>query len=325
MTTKQQTCVENRDTTVKRLQATKQAESSRAKRKGADPANWGTLNIPDQKMDIDIQQAMLNANEILKASKEYELDNDADEESGTSSAEDDSNKENTPPHARKDRMKENSHRSKSIDAENEQVPAKEVKKASKKGIKNDRLPSVPASEDMEGLIDHVTGRKSKLKSSKKSSKGRDDDKAMHPVNHITKDSALGRVFEHIDKESDSEPSDSDNSLSSNSSVSSSESSLSDLSDNSSLTSDSSSSSQHKSKRGKHHHKSSKRKAACHKQRRLLLKLISPEKYDGVADLQAFHKFMNEGTLYVKQGGLTKDEQVDCLSHYLGGRAYHYYT
>jgi len=56
-----------------------------------------------------------------------------------------------------------------------------------------------------------------------------------------------------------------------------------------------------------------------------LKPIPPEKYNGVADLQAFHKFMNEGTLYVKQGGLTKDERVDRLSHYLGGRAYHYYT
>ena len=56
-----------------------------------------------------------------------------------------------------------------------------------------------------------------------------------------------------------------------------------------------------------------------------MKPIPPEKYNGVADLQAFHKFMNEGTLYVKQGGLTKDERVDRLSHYLGGRAYHYYT
>jgi len=160
---------------------------------------------------------MLDANEILKASKEYELDNDVDEKSGTSSAEDDSNKENTPPHARKDRMKENSCRSESVDAENEQVPAKEVKKASKKGRKNVHLPSVPASENMEGLIDHVTSHKSK------SSKGQDDDKAMHPVNHITKDSALGRAFERIDEESDSEPSDSDNSSSSDSSVSSSES------------------------------------------------------------------------------------------------------
>jgi len=69
----------------------------------------------------------------------------------------------------------------------------------------------------------------------------------------------------------------------------------------------------------------KRKAARRKQRRLLLKPIPPEKYNRVADLQAFHKFMNEGTLYVKQGGLTKDERVDRLSHYLVGRAYHYYT
>jgi len=252
MTTEQQTHVENRDTAVKRLQATKQAKSSCAKGKDADPANWGTLNIPDQEMDIDVQQAMLDANEILKASKEYESDNDADEESGTSSAKNDSNKENTPPHACKDRMKENSRCSKSIDAENKQVPAKEVKKASKKGRKNDRLPSVPASEDMEGLIDCVTSHKSKSKSSKKLSKGRDDDKAMHPVNHITKDSTLGRAFECIDQESDSEPSDSDNSSSSDSSVLSSESSPSDSSDDSLLTSDSSSSSQHKCKRGKCH-------------------------------------------------------------------------
>ena len=55
MTTEQQTPVKNRDTTVKRLQATKQAESSRTKGKGADPANWGTLNIPDQEMDVDVQ------------------------------------------------------------------------------------------------------------------------------------------------------------------------------------------------------------------------------------------------------------------------------
>ena len=261
MTTKQQTHVENRDTTVKRLQATKQAKTSCAKEKGADPANWVTLNVPDQEMDVDVQQAMLDANEILKASKKYESDNDADEESGTSSAKDDSNKENTPPHAHKNHMKKTSHCSKSVDAENEQVPAKEVKNSSKKSRKDDHLPLVPASKDMEGLINRVTSHKSKLKSLKKSSKGRDDDKAMHPVNHITKDSALKRAFECIDEESDSEPSDSNNSLSSDSSVSSSESSPSDSLDDSLSTSDLLSSSQHKFKRGKCHCKSSKRKAS----------------------------------------------------------------
>ena len=258
MTTEQQTRVESRDTVVQRLQAQK-AESSRAKRKGADPGNWGTVNIPIHEMDVDIQQAMLNeSNSNVNASKGYESDNDADEESGTSSDENDSNKENEPPRILQNRLEGKSRRGETAGAENERKAAEGVRKTSK-SKKLGRLPSVPASEDMESLIDRVTSHKSK------SSKGHGDDQAMRPVNHITKDSALGRAFERIDEESDSEPSDSDSSSSpSDSSSSSSESS--------------SSSSDSSSKRRKHRRKSSKRKSARRKQKRSILKPIPPEKY-----------------------------------------------
>ena len=64
-------------------------------------------------------------------------------------------------------MEGKSRRSETVNAKNKREPANGVNKASKKSKKYGRLPSVPASGDTEGLIDRVTGRKSKSKSSEK--------------------------------------------------------------------------------------------------------------------------------------------------------------
>ena len=215
------------------------------------------MNIPTHEMDVDIQQAMLNeSNNNVNASKGYESYNDADEKSRTSSDENDSRKENKPPCILQNHLKGKLCCGKTTGIKNKQKAAKGVRKTFKKSKKHGCLPSVLASKDMESLIDHVTSHKSK--SLKKSSKGHSDDKVMHPVNHITKDSALGRAFEHINKESDSESSDSDSlSLSSDFSSLSPESSSSNSPSLSELDSS--------SKWQKCCHKSSKRKSAHRKQ------------------------------------------------------------
>ncbi|KAJ8580213.1 hypothetical protein M405DRAFT_684737, partial [Rhizopogon salebrosus TDB-379] len=55
-----------------------------------------------------------------------------------------------------------------------------------------------------------------------------------------------------------------------------------------------------------------------------LKPIAPMVYDGSVDSRAFHRFITEGTAYVKDGHVERKKQVFVLSHYLTGRAHEYY-
>ena len=78
------------------------------------------MNIPTHEMDVDIQQAMLNeSNNNVNASEGYESYNDTDEESGNSSDENDSRKENEPPCILQNCLEGKSHCGETTGAENE--------------------------------------------------------------------------------------------------------------------------------------------------------------------------------------------------------------
>ena len=67
-------------------------------------------------------------------------------------------------------------------------------------------------------------------------------------------------------------------------------------------------------------KSSKRK----KHQKMKLKPIPPNEYDGAVDPQMFHRFITEGTAYVRDGQVPVKKRVFFLSHYLTGRAHEFY-
>ncbi|KAJ7206189.1 hypothetical protein B0H12DRAFT_1243344 [Mycena haematopus] len=54
-------------------------------------------------------------------------------------------------------------------------------------------------------------------------------------------------------------------------------------------------------------------------KRMLLKPIPPTKYSGEPDANAFHRFVREGSAYVKMGRVRSRDQVFYLSYYLEGK------
>jgi hypothetical protein len=55
-----------------------------------------------------------------------------------------------------------------------------------------------------------------------------------------------------------------------------------------------------------------------------LKPIAPTTYDGAVDSCAFHRFITEGTAYVKDGRVKHKKRAFMLSHYLKGKAHEFY-
>ena len=56
-----------------------------------------------------------------------------------------------------------------------------------------------------------------------------------------------------------------------------------------------------------------------------LKPIPPVEYDSSVDSKAFHRFITEGTTYVKDGEVPLKKQAFILSHYLKDRAHEFYV
>ena len=48
-------------------------------------------------------------------------------------------------------------------------------------------------------------------------------------------------------------------------------------------------------------------------------------YNGSVDSKVFHRFIMEGTAYVKDGEVPSKKQVFILSHYLTGKAHEFYV
>ena len=58
---------------------------------------------------------------------------------------------------------------------------------------------------------------------------------------------------------------------------------------------------------------------------MTLKPIAPTKYDGLPDSKASHRFMTEGTAYVKDGGVPSKKRAFIPVHYLTGKAREFYV
>ncbi len=57
---------------------------------------------------------------------------------------------------------------------------------------------------------------------------------------------------------------------------------------------------------------------------MILKPVPPSKYNGKLDSRAFLKFLNDGTVYVKEGGIPHQEWVCKLGSFLMGTAADFY-
>jgi hypothetical protein len=138
-------------------------------------------------------------------------------------------------------------------------------------------------------------------------------RAMQPVSQVTAKSYVGKALgrSHLD----SDPSDDDSSSSSSDDTTSSESTESPDS------SDDSSSAEEEAKRAK---KSRKKKKSSKRKRHTILKPVPPMVYDGEVDPRAFHRFITEGTAYVKDGRVRSKARVFTLSRYLTGKAHEFY-
>ena len=56
-----------------------------------------------------------------------------------------------------------------------------------------------------------------------------------------------------------------------------------------------------------------------------IKPIPPKEYDGSADVQAYHHFVQESNAYLQDGKVKGWRKVFLLSYYLTGKAYDFYT
>jgi Retrotransposon gag protein len=190
---------------------------------------------------------------------------------------------------------------------------------------------------------------------------RETPRDMEPMEQVDPKSYIRLAFKQLNKDrkptkwstrhkNDSSPSKSSSSSSDESSDSSQESTPSEdesssssggssspssgsSEDDSSETSDSESTERpHK----RHRHRSRRDRSRGRKKRakssrrdkkrgRMTLKPIPPTKYDGSVDSKAFHRFITEGTAYVKDGRVPSERQAFFLSHFLTGRAHEFYV
>ena len=143
---------------------------------------------------------------------------------------------------------------------------------------------------------------------------------MRAVSQIAPGSYLANALANVrhgsisDDEGPPSSSDSSSSLTSSSSESS---------DSGSERSESSPERSRKRRRG-----SSKKKKHAPKRMKgskSTLKPIPPKEYDGSPDSRAYHRFVTEGSDYVRTGNVAKKRRVFVLSYYLKGKAYDYYT
>ena len=74
-------------------------------------------------------------------------------------------------------------------------------------------------------------------------------------------------------------------------------------------------------------KRSKKGARRHRKRShssTTIKPIPPKSYDGTADSRAYHRFVMEGQVYLRDGKVPRECQIRILAYHLDGKAYNFY-
>ncbi|KNZ81685.1 hypothetical protein J132_10965 [Termitomyces sp. J132] len=326
------------------------------KGKGADPQNWGALNLPVMEMDKEVQRALLSTKDQEKANdRKVENHRQCLEQEPVSNTEpptvikvERENGETTPQEMpSRDEIKKY--------LRNQRELAKELNRIQQKQRtahnKRERAGSAPVSSKLAKLIGRVT--KSQVKPSDlRERRGTSllSKDPTRPFAQVTGKSALGQAFRNLEDTDGSEPSDSSSSSSSSSdsgldtessNYNSESDYLSDTSDDTHSSTDSLSEDsedkprkrrrdrrrgRNKGKRGKKSKKTRRsRSRGRDKRQKTLIKPTPPEKYGGQAEYRAFQKFLTHGTAYVKYGYVEKQRQVMVLSEFLTGRAYTFYT
>ncbi|KAJ3889903.1 hypothetical protein GG344DRAFT_78374 [Lentinula edodes] len=77
-------------------------------------------------------------------------------------------------------------------------------------------------------------------------------------------------------------------------------------------------------RHNHGHRGRQRRSHKKKSKKMILKPDPPEPYDGSIDINAYIKFVTEGTAYVRDGHVPRNRRVLKLSKYLKSKAYQFY-
>jgi len=330
---------------------------SKGKGKGPDPGNWGNIDLSDEDIDLDAQRAAL---ETWKTVREWahsqgdvprieELpDSDTGVKHGRATSRAPVSTE--PPIAPKAVERIGSCQG---DTENssEETEASEVlasKKHKKKTHKRkDRTKKVKgpkgAQEQPAGIgnADPVRALVDKTVAQPGTRRERQaTPRAMEPVEQINPKSYIGLALTRLNKSKRTDkgkgsPDDSSSSSTSSSSSSDSRSSYSTTSDSDESSNLSSSSNSLRARRrcksrsrhsgGRPKRSKRKRSRKTKKRQRMTLKPILPTKYDGSVDSKAFHRFITEGTAYVKDGQVPSKKWAFILSHYLTGKAHEFYV
>ncbi|KAG6875801.1 hypothetical protein C0993_007390, partial [Termitomyces sp. T159_Od127] len=307
-------------------------DRSQGKGKGADPRNWGDIELDETEVNPQLQHDLLEEfnkirdRELQPQTRELELNAQIVDqegiEDGETAPEGDMAEETDQYEVSREDVLDYLRNKRKLTRELDQLRKKEKTARKKRKV---RAGSEPISDELAALIQKVAeGSRNKHKYKPATSgKVKDRDAATKPITQVTSKSALGRAFGRLgnhqrhnasdsDPEEPSSSSDDDSDLNSNSGYDSEDS------ESSFTSSGSASSSRHHGRRRSHHSK--------HKRpRRTIIKPTPPEKYDGRVDIRAFHKFLTHGTAYVKYGYVEKRRQVMVLSEFLTGKAYTFYT
>ncbi|KIN95766.1 hypothetical protein M404DRAFT_33908 [Pisolithus tinctorius Marx 270] len=301
------------------------------KGKGPNPRNWGNLKLSENEIDPDAQRAALASwNAANRLANESDGDqtrpSKGNDLEGTAQPTED---ELLEPHGRED----------------ERIPKRSKLKHSKKNKKRvtkpSREPPNPIKEmKMPRAMEPVKQINPKSyiglafkrleKDEKRSKRSKNKRKAKH-----TSDSSSDNTSSSKSASTTSESSNDDSISSNSSSDPSSYSGMSD-DDSSSTTSESSlslgglsSGSSHRRGRSRRRKsgkgKKCKSKKHLKSHRRMTLKPIPPNKYDGSDDIHAFQRFITEGAVYVTDGRVEPKKCAFILSHYLTGKAHEFYV
>ncbi|KAG1874102.1 hypothetical protein C8R48DRAFT_769477 [Suillus tomentosus] len=261
-----------------------------SKGKGVDPQNWGDMMLNEEELDLEGQRAAL---ESFKMAKEIAS------QTASSSEEDlyPPKKGLGPARQYRDIFEQAAREQQAVDLA--------VKTTEDRLRREYDLKLKENGNPVEKLVRKVINPEMSRRERRRTPN------AMEPVRQVVLKAYIGQALGRLAKGRDADDDDNESdSLSSSSSSSSSG------------TSSSSESSHDDARRRRK--RSSTKQSKSKKRKGTTLKPIAPTAYDGAVDSCAFHRFITEGTAYVKDGWVKSKKRVFVLSHYLKGKAHEFY-
>jgi hypothetical protein len=270
-----------------------------SKGKGVDPKNWGAL-VDDEEIDVEAQHA---AFESYKLAKEMGESESTQSEGGEDSPSDELPSAREPTSAGRHSVSDQRALAKAIQKAEKRLrqeydqKLRDLTHQAERHKKQTRRNRTAADNPVEQMVNRVVNPETSRREKRRTPQ------AMEPVRQVAPKSYIGQALGRLGRDADGDDS---------------WGSPSDSSSDSSSTSSSSS----ESERARRKRKSRAKKRS--KSRKTTLKPIAPTVYDGAVDSRAFHRFITEGTAYVKDGRVASRKRVFVLSHYLKGKAHEFY-